>query len=142
MFTSGSAEALHDSGSSSAVRVGREDRPRIEVSQATAEDIAEFYGGSERRTIRALVSKLDSRVVGILGVARENGYGKYFCDYKEELEPYLKSVTIMRAVKASLKFCDDYRGPMIAVADHAEGCRILHRLGFEHLHGAYYAWLK
>ena len=89
-----------------------------------------------------MVAKLDGRVVGALGVVREHGYGKYFCDFTDELRPYLKSMTIMRGIKASLRFCDEYRGPMIAVAEHAEGCRILNRLGFEHLQGVYYAWLK
>ena len=92
--------------------------------------------------MRALVAVLDGRVVGMLGVVREEGYGKYFCDFKDELKPYLKSITILRGIKATLRFCDEYRGPMIAVAEHAEGCRILERLGFTHLQGVYYGWLR
>jgi hypothetical protein len=92
--------------------------------------------------MRALVATIDSRVVGVIGVVREYGYGKYFCNFSDELKPHLRSMTIMRAIKESLKFCDEYQGPMVAVAEHGEGCRLLHRLGFEHLYGAYYAWLK
>ncbi len=93
-------------------------------------------------TVRATVAELDGQVAGIIGISRENGVGKFFADFKPELQPHLKSVTIMRGVKAALRFCDEYKGPVIAVAEHAEGCRILHRLGFDHLQGAYYAWLK
>jgi hypothetical protein len=88
------------------------------------------------------VAELDGQVAGIIGVSRENNIGKFFADFKPELEPHLKSLTIMRAIKRALDFCDDYQGPVIAIAEHGEGCRILHRLGFDHLEGAYYGWLK
>ena len=142
MPTSSSTKAMHHLGGDSSVRVGREYRPKPEVSYATAKDIEEFYGRPQQGTMNALVAKLANNVVGVLGVVAEHGYGKYFCDFKDELKPHLRSITIMRGIKASLKFCDDYRGPVISVAEHAEGCRILHRLGFEHLQGAYYGWLK
>lgn len=80
--------------------------------------------------------------MGIIGVAREKYFGKFFADYKPELQPYLRSITIMRAVKDSLQFADRYKGPVVAVAEHAEGCRILNRLGFTHLQGALYGWLN
>jgi hypothetical protein len=89
-----------------------------------------------------MVAEMDGKVVGIIGVSRENGVGKFFADFKPELKPYLRSVTIMRGIKASLRICDEYRGPVVAIAEHGEGCRILHRLGFEHLEGAYYGWLN
>jgi hypothetical protein len=100
-----------------------------------------LFGGN-RDTMRALVCELDGRPVGIIGVVREGPIGKFFADYKPELQPYLKSITIMRAVKDSLRFCDMYQGPVIAIAEHGEGCRILNRLGFDHLEGAYYGWLN
>ena len=89
-----------------------------------------------------MVAEMDGRVVGIIGVAREYNIGKFFADFKPELEPYLKSLPIMRAIKQSLRFCDEYRGPVVAIAEHGEGCRVLHRLGFDHLEGAYYGWLR
>jgi len=108
---------------------------------ARHEDIVEFFGEPSRSTLRALVAVMDGKVVGVLGIAREGQIGKYFCDFKEELEPYLRSMTIMRAIKQSIQFCEEYKGPLVSVAEHAEGCRILNRLGFVHLEGAVYGWL-
>jgi len=102
----------------------------------------EYFGEPHPGTMRALVAVMDGRIVGFLGVVREGPIGKYFCDIAPELEPYLRSMAIMRAIKQSMKFVKDYKGPMIAVAEHAEGCRLLNRLGFTHLDGVYYAWLK
>ena len=92
--------------------------------------------------MKAYVAELDGELVGMIGVVREQHYGKFFCDIRPELQPYLRSITIMRAVKAAHRFCDEYRGPIIAVAEDAEGCRILNRLGWTHLDGELYGWLK
>lgn len=92
--------------------------------------------------MRGYVAVLDGRVEGICGIIRERNAGKFFADFSPRLKPYLRSVTIMRGVKDALRLCDEYRGPVMAVAEHAEGCRLLARLGFAHLHGAVYGWLK
>jgi len=92
--------------------------------------------------MRAIVAYLDHQPAGIVGVVREQGYGKFFCDFKPELQPHLRSITIMRAVKTALRFADQYRGPVIAIAETGESCRLLHRLGFTHLQGRYYGWLN
>ena len=105
-------------------------------------DIEAFFGQPPAGTLQAFVAELDGEVAGIVGVVRELNYGKFFADFKPELTPFLKSVAIMRCVKGALRFCDEYRGPMIAIAEHAEGCRILTRLGFEHMEGRYFAWLR
>lgn len=109
---------------------------------ATSDDVIEYFGEPQAGTLRAYVAVLDGRVVGILGVVREGPIGKYFCDFKPEIEPFLRSMTIMRAIKRSMEFVYDYKGPLVSVAAHAEGCRILHRLGFTHLQGALYGWLR
>lgn len=92
--------------------------------------------------MRAIVAEMDGEVVGVVGVVREGPIGKYFCDISPKLQPRLRSITILRAIKASMKLVEQYKGPVVAVAEHAEGCRILNRLGFIHLDGAYYQWLK
>ena len=101
-----------------------------------------FYKEPVRGTMRALVAVLDGNVVGVIGIVREQLWGRFFSDFAPALQPYLKSITIMRAVQRSLKFCDDYRGPVVAIAKDAESCRFMHRLGFTHLQGAAYAWLN
>lgn len=92
--------------------------------------------------MKAYSALIDGRVVGVLGVVREGPIGKFFCDISPELQPHLRSITIMRAIKASMEIVKDYKGPVISVAEHAEGCRLLNRLGFTHLDGAYYQWLN
>ncbi len=88
-----------------------------------------------------MVAEMDGEIVGVIGVVREQRWGKFFSDFKPELQPHLQSITIMRGIKQALTFCDDYRGPVLAVAEDAESCRIMHRLGFTHLEGAWYGWL-
>jgi hypothetical protein len=102
----------------------------------------EYFGKPCPGTMRALVAVMDGRVVGFLGMVREGPIGKYFCDISPDLWPHVGSMAVLRAIKQSMKFVEDYKGPVIALAEHAEGCRILHRLGFTHLMGEYYTWLK
>ncbi len=93
-----------------------------------------------RGTLRAFVILMDGEVAGFIGLVREGSIGKFFTEYKPELEPHLNSITIMRAIRASMDWCRAYRGPVIAVAETAKGCYILNRLGFEHLEGVNYGW--
>ena len=93
-----------------------------------------------RGTVRAFAVTMDGAPQGFIGIVRENGIGKYFTDYSDKLQPHLKSITIMRALKKSLDWCREYRGPVIAIAETAQGCMTLNRLGFEHLEGNYYGW--
>ena len=148
MLGSERTETLHGSGNDSDIQVSREtlDRskasPSLVTRPARADDIIEYFGGPQRGTMKAVVAVLDGKVVGFLGVIREGPIGKYFCDISPELQPHLQSITILRAIKASMEFVKQYRGPLVAIAEHAEGCRILNRLGFIHLDGAYYRWLR
>lgn len=101
-----------------------------------------FWGRTHPGTVRAVVAEMNGEIVGVVGVVREGPIGKYFCDFKPELEPHLRSMAILRAIKKSMEFVREYQGPMVSVAEHAEGCRLLNRLGFTHLQGALYGWLK
>ena len=140
MFTGGSAETVHDAGGSCGDGVGRATEA-ITVRNATAADILAFYGGPTPGTLRALVAEMDGEVVGVIGIVRERQWGKFFSDSKPKLQPHLKSITIMRAIKRALRFCEEYRGPVLAQAHDAESCRLMHRLGFTHLYGGWYGWL-
>ncbi len=109
---------------------------------ATSEDVIEYFGGRQAGTMRALVAVQDGSITGFIGIVREGPIGKYFCDISPELEPHLRSMAVLRAIKWSIDLVKNYKGPVIAVAEHVEGCRILNRLGFTHLAGVYYAWLR
>lgn len=85
---------------------------------------------------------VDEKVAGICGVVRERELGKFFCDYSPEAEPYMRSITAWRGIKAALRYVESYLGPVIAVAGSAEGCYNLHRLGFTHGTGEFWIWLR
>jgi len=119
----------------------KEPSPQLITRPATGKDIVEFYGSSPY-SMRALVAELDGKIVGVIGVVREPSAGKFFCDFSDELRPFLGCIKIWRAVKAANEFAKAYRGPIVAVAEHAEGCRNLHRLGWTHLQGELYGWLR
>jgi hypothetical protein len=147
MPASSNTATSFDPGSDSGVRVSREAQqheapssPLIESRFATAADIIEYYGAPQRGTMRAFVILLDGKPAGFIGLLREGGIGKYFTEYKPELQPYLKSITIMRALCKALDWCRAYRGPVIAIATTAESCYTMNRLGFEHMEGVYYGW--
>jgi len=92
--------------------------------------------------MRAYVAEMDGKIEGVIGLKRDIDHGLYFSDFHEKLRPYLRSVQIMRAVKASMEFVKAYPGPVFTIAEDAESCRILRRLGFEHMTGEWYAWLR
>ena len=141
MLTVSGPQTSDDTCSNSGNGIDRE-APTIITRVATLDDLLAFYGRPPDGTMRAYVAEMDGEVVGIMGVVREPLWGKCFTDIKPELQPHLKSITIMRVVKKALKLCDEYKGPVVALADNAESCRIMHRLGFTHLHGGWYAWLN
>ena len=85
---------------------------------------------------------MDGKVEGVIGVRRDKQWGLYFSDVSPKLRPHLKSITILRLIKDSLRIVDEYRGPVFAIATDAEACRLLFRLGFTHLHGEWYGWLN
>ena len=147
MSTGTSTETLHVAGSNSRDGVGRKKRPAPhaidpQVRPATAEALAAFYGKRPQSTIRGFVAYLEDKPVGVIGIVREPTLGKFFCDFKPELEPYISSVKMWRAIKKTMKIVEEYKAPVGAVAEHAEGCRILSRLGFTHIDGDFYAWLN
>lgn len=80
--------------------------------------------------------------MGVIGVVREERCGIFFSDFKPELQAHLKSIRIMRAVKAAMEYVKQYRGPVMSLASGEEGCRLLQRLGFDYVDGDVYAWLN
>jgi hypothetical protein len=92
--------------------------------------------------MKANVALINGEVVGVIGVERQPEFGVFFSDFKPQLQPYLKSITIMRAIKDAMTFVEQYRGPVLSHAATVEGCIVLNRLGFTHMHGAWYGWLK
>lgn len=80
--------------------------------------------------MRALVAVMDGEPVGIIGLAREPLAMRFFSEFKPELQPYLRSIKIMRGIKKAMQHVKASPGFVYAVAKHDEGKRILTRLGF------------
>ena len=134
MLTSSSPETLHGTGG------GRGNRSVVAWRYASAADVERFYNGAVRPTLRAVIVTLDGEPVGIIGVSREDGIGKYFSEYRDALKPHLRSITVMRAIKASMEFVKDHPGPVYAGAEHEQGKHILTRLGFTNIDGDLFSW--
>ena len=126
MLASSFTEAVHGVGGDG--RAGNEQQGRLSYRPATAQDVEEFYGRSPYETLRAMVILLDGRVAGIIGIARTGYSTRLFSEHRPELEPYLSSVTVWRAVKAALRFVDECRSSVYVVSSDP---RMMRRLGFE-----------
>lgn len=100
----------------------------------------QFYGQPHEYSVRASCVLLGDEVVGVAGVARHPEWGMFFTDNSRLLQPHLSSVTVWRAIKDAMTIVREYHGPVMSIADHAEGCRNLARLGFTHLYGAWWGW--
>ena len=87
--------------------------------------------------MRAMVAILDGRVAGIAGIVREGPGYKLFSDSIPELEPHLRSITVLRAVKKVLQFTESSRLQVAAVSHNPD---LLLKLGFRHVGGDEYLW--
>jgi hypothetical protein len=117
-------------------------RDIIEWRFATRADIVEFYGHPPPATIRAIVVTRNGEPVGIGGVARDKGLThRFFSDHKPEFAPHLKTMPVLRAIKAGMKMVDEYPGVVMAFAQDDTGAKLLERLGFKHIERNVYAWL-
>lgn len=99
---------------------------------ATAQDIATYYGEPQRDTLKALVVTLDGALAGVIGLARQGKTVRLFSEFRPELRPHLKSMTALRAIKATSEAVKRSRLPVYALAqeDEPDSPRMLERLGF------------
>lgn len=78
--------------------------------------------------MRAVVVFLDDEPVGMAGLAYHADRYIAFSEFKPELEPYLKSMTVLRAVKAAQRMILTANLPVVVV-DSTNPALML-RLGF------------
>jgi hypothetical protein len=114
-----------------------DDCPRLTWDYATSADIDDYYGERPHETLRAIVVKLNGMPAGLLGLAKEADRDRAFTEYKPELEPYLKSIVVGRAIQALLKWVKASRVPVYALSDRDD---VLTKYGFKHIQGEYYEW--
>lgn len=95
---------------------------------ATARDIDAFYEGRPRETLRAIVIRMDGEPVGLIGLAKEPDRDRAFSEAKPVLEPHMKSMTVLRAIKHFMKWVHASPVPIYAMRER-NNC-LLERLGF------------
>jgi hypothetical protein len=110
----------------------------ITWGDASAADIDEFYGDRPGESMHAIIVRVDGQPAGIIGVAIERARLRAFSEYKPELEPHLKSIAALRAIKAAQKMFAASRLPLFAVCDGSAA--LLVRLGFVHVQDDVYLW--
>jgi hypothetical protein len=111
---------------------------RVTYGPATAADLDAYYGGRNRQTLRAIVVKLDDVPMGVIALVRERDRYLMISESKPELEPHLKSMAALRAIKAAMAWVRETKVPVFAVCQDSE--RLLERLGFVHVQDGVYQW--
>ncbi len=104
------------------------------VRPARREDVALFYPGV-RASFRAWVAEIDGIVEGLIGLVMSRPIACLVSVFNEPLRPFLRSLSVLRAIRRARDLCASYRGRIIAVQerDEPESPVILARLGFSPL---------
>lgn len=105
---------------------------------ATAADLDKFYDERPEQTVRAIVIEMDDEPVAIIGIARHRDRFQAFSEYKPALEPHLKSMPVLRAIKAGQQLIKEAPLPVIAIEEGKPG--FLSRLGFNEVSPGVYLW--
>lgn len=119
---------------------------RVEIREATAADIAAFYGETPKRSMRAMVAVLDGKPVGLAGVYYHAGQVVAFSEAKPEIQGLRHAIG--RGTLAVLAMFRRLNIPVLALAqqDIPGSERFLERCGFEHVdstcEGEVFRWRK
>lgn len=88
-------------------------------------------------TSRSVVILVDDEPAAIIGLAYGLDCATMFSDSKPAIEPHLKRMPVLRAIKLAMKLADCGRD---VYAIRKEGTNILPRVGFELVDGDLYKW--
>ena len=100
----------------------------ISYRYASAADVDRFYGERPEQTIQAIVICVDDEPKAIVGLDRRKDRYIAFSEYKPEFEPYLKSMTTLRALKAAERMF--HSAPLPVIVQNTSNPTLLERLGF------------
>src|ERR1041385_750381 len=109
----------------------------ISWGPATAAEVDTLYAGRPRETVRALVIRVDGEPAGIIGLAQEPDRLRAFSEVREALCPHLHRMSVLRAIKAFMRWVEGSAVPVYAIS---EGTGLLERLGFIQFKGEEYRW--
>lgn len=98
---------------------------------AASADVEKYYGELPPQTIRAVVVTLNEEPVGIAGLSYDGDRYTAFSEFKPELEPHLKSMPVLRAVKAVERMIHEANLPVIVI--NTTNPPLLERLGFREI---------
>jgi hypothetical protein len=94
---------------------------RITLRPATAEDVAQFYGGASLYSVRAIAADLDGKIVGVGGVYRVGKQMMVFTEISPEMRPYKKDIIrasrLVLAIINKYSIVSAYIAPEIATAE-------------------------
>lgn len=90
-------------------------------------------------TVRAVVVLVDDEPAAVIGLALGIDCATLYSDVKPALEPHLRRLPVLRALKLSMKLVKQCGRDVYAIRQ--SGTDLLPRLGFEHLEGEVYVWL-
>lgn len=114
------------------------DDQRLTWSVATASDIDRYYGERPGPTMKAIAIKRGGQPLAIIGMFIDGQRMRAFSEYVPEFEPHLRSITVMRAIKAAQKMFKECRRPVIAIK--GSDTMILERVGFVAVTDEVYTW--
>ena len=102
----------------------------VEIRPATQKDVEEFYGKKPMYSMRAYVSEIAGKVVGIAGVCRQDGHMVAFSEMKPEMREHKKD--IIRGYRKLFEIIQGYN-TVFAVANRDEKLakKMIIKLGFE-----------
>jgi hypothetical protein len=112
----------------------------VEICQANALDVAVLYDGPAKRSMRAVVVRVDGVPLGLGGIYYEDDKIIAFTRIKAELRDY--PFAIYKAAKQAMQLIDRRGKTVLAVADPAipRSKEFLEHLGFEQIEGEVYQW--
>jgi hypothetical protein len=120
------------------MRNRQHDDKRLTWASASASDIDVFYGERPKQTMKAIAIKQGDRPLAIIGMVMDKQIMRAFSEYVPEFEPHLRSMTVLRAIKAAQRMFDASARPVIAVKGSDSG--ILERIGFVPMDEEVFKW--
>ncbi len=113
-------------------------RQDLSYRYATADDLKRFYGHPPEQTLQAVVILLGDDPVAVIGLAYGKDCATMFSDTKPQILPFIKKMTVLRAIKFAMNLADACGRDVYAI--RKEGTDILPRIGFQHFDGDTYKW--
>lgn len=95
---------------------------------AIAADIDRYYGERPAKSIKAIVILMDDEPAAVIGLECLPDRYIAFSEFKPALEPHLKSMAVLRAVKAAQDMIHTASMPVLVV--NTTNLPLIERLGF------------